>query len=81
MSWEIKYGYDILLLCWILVSTWINEFRDRIVKGTNFAYPGMTPEDVNGHGTHVAGIIAALQDDLRVTGVAPDARIMPVRVV
>ena len=33
-----------------------------------------------GHGTHVAGVIAAADDGLGVTGVAPDATIMPIRV-
>jgi subtilisin family serine protease len=38
------------------------------------------PMDVQGHGTHVAGIIAAVQNnELGISGVAPLAKIMPVR--
>jgi subtilisin family serine protease len=39
------------------------------------------PEDEVGHGTHVAGTIAALTNTLGVVGVAPTCRIMPVRVL
>lgn len=37
--------------------------------------------DRNGHGTHVAGVVAAPLDGYGVVGVAPDARLMPVRVL
>lgn len=34
-----------------------------------------------GHGTHVAGTIAALNNNFGMTGVAPNAKIMPIRVI
>ena len=33
------------------------------------------PEDYDGHGTHVAGIIAALDNDIGVVGVAPEVNL------
>ena len=37
--------------------------------------------DPNGHGTHVAGTVAALDNDIGVVGVAPGARIWSVRIL
>jgi serine protease len=48
--------------------------------GTNDCPPG--PQDENGHGTHVAGIAAAVTNNgIGVAGTAPDASVMPVRVL
>jgi subtilisin family serine protease len=38
-------------------------------------------QDENGHGTHVAGIIAAVNNSSGVRGVAPNAKLWPVRVL
>lgn len=40
-----------------------------------------TPENSSWHGTHVAGIIAAADNNLGVVGVAPNVKILPVRVL
>jgi subtilisin len=39
----------------------------------NFINPGTPPEDGNSHGTHVAGILAAIDNEVGVVGVAPEA--------
>lgn len=38
-------------------------------------------DDKNGHGTHVAGIIAALANNIGVIGVAPKCKIVPIKVL
>ena len=51
------------------------------VHGWDFATGDATPNDINGHGTHVAGIIAGELNSTGSTGVAYDATIMPVQVL
>lgn len=50
-------------------------------SGTNCMDPGVAPDDGNSHGTHVAGSAAALDNDAGVVGVAPGARLWPVKVL
>ncbi len=50
-------------------------------RGWDFVSSDNNPDDGNGHGTHVAGTIAADNNGTGATGVAPDATIMPVRVL
>ena len=62
------------------------DLASKLVTGADFQAgkrdcpPG--PQDENGHGTHVAGIAAAVTNNgIGVAGTTPDAKIMPVRVL
>jgi len=59
-----------------------NGYIDDI-RGWDFVSSDNNPMDLDfyGHGTHIAGSIAAERNDFGITGVAPNAKIMPVRVL
>ncbi|NJK69950.1 MAG: S8 family serine peptidase [Microcoleus sp. SU_5_3] len=59
-----------------------NGYIDDI-RGWDFVSGDNNPMDLNweGHGTHVAGAIAAERNNFGITGVAYNAKIMPVRVL
>lgn len=49
------------------------DLKANYKGGYDFVNDDSYPMDDNGHGTHVAGTIAALDNDIGVIGVAPDA--------
>jgi hypothetical protein len=58
------------------------DIAPQLVPGWDFVEGDDQPDDPNGHGTHVAGTIAAIADNqLSTFGVAPAAKIMPLRVL
>ncbi len=59
------------------------DLKDQIIGGKNFSDDGAEDDfnDGNGHGTHVAGIIAAAETDTGVVGVAPQAKLLIVKVL
>ena len=52
-----------------------------IAGGVNCVPGGLSYNDLNGHGTHVAGTVAAKDNSSGVVGVAPGARLWAVRVL
>src|SRR3954464_8234556 len=60
------------------------DLQGQLVPGRDFVQSPNddTPQDENGHGTHVSGIVAAAAHNGKgIEGVAPGAKVMPIRVL
>ncbi|HND93506.1 MAG TPA: S8 family serine peptidase, partial [Anaerolineales bacterium] len=58
------------------------DLNGRIVSGWDFVEGDAVPQDDFGHGCAVSGVIAAnMNDGIGIAGVAPNANIMPLRVL
>jgi major intracellular serine protease len=83
--WEAANGGEGIVVC--ILDTGIDkghpDLRDNIIGGRNFTNEGGTDnwEDGNGHGTHVAGTIAAVENGNGVVGMAPKAKLLIGRVL
>jgi type VII secretion-associated serine protease mycosin len=57
------------------------DLAANILPGNDFVDGDNVPQDLNGHGTHVSGTIAAALNGIGIVGVAPNVKILPVRVL
>lgn len=57
------------------------DLKDNIKGGVNTINPTKSYTDDNGHGTHVAGVVAALNNTIGVVGVGPEIWLYSVKVL
>jgi subtilisin family serine protease len=57
------------------------DLKNNYAGGFNFVGNNSNPMDDNGHGTHVAGTVAAIKNAVGVVGVAPEARLYGLKVL
>lgn len=73
-------------IAWV-IDTGIDQDHPDLNVNTNLSYSvfttgrDATPDDGNGHGTHVAGTIAAIDNEIGVIGVAHGATVVAVKVL
>jgi len=81
-AWKVTKGKGVVVA---VVDTGVSVGEDGFFKmapGYDFVDDDTTPQDGNQHGSHVAGTIAQkANNNIGVVGVAPEATIMPIRVL
>lgn len=60
---------------------YLNHPDLEVAGGVSFVEKERTYNDRDGHGTHVAGIIGALNNEIGTVGVAPDAELYAIKVI
>ena len=58
-----------------------DDLIENLLPGKNFVSPNDPPIDDNGHGSHVTGIICASNNGHGMVGVAPNSKVIPIKVL
>jgi type VII secretion-associated serine protease mycosin len=81
-AWNCSLGAGVIVA---VIDTGVDldhpDLQPNLVTGKTFVSGTTSPNDDQGHGTHVAGIVAGVGNNGGIIGVAPEASIMPVKVL
>lgn len=79
-GWKLEtYGNDIKVAVIDSGCFEHEDLKNNLLEGKNYLTGTTDVSDNNGHGTHVSGIIAAEMNDIGIVGVAPKAKIVPLK--
>ncbi len=79
--WSLTTGNSDIIVA--ILDTGIDKYHQdlsgQVIAEANFTTSD-TASDINGHGTHIAGIIAGKSNGLGIIGIAPDIKLLNVKV-
>lgn len=79
-AWKMEtYGNDIKIAVIDSGCFHHDDLKANLLEGKNYFDGSTDTSDIDGHGTHVSGIIAAENNDFGIIGVAPKAKIVPLK--
>lgn len=83
-AWGVSTGSEKVIVA--VIDTGVDlehpDLKGNLVKGFTTVKGIFSPNDDNGHGTHVSGIVAALSNNSTgISGLAPKCKIMPIKVL
>lgn len=83
-AWKTTQGSSSIIVA--VIDTGVDashpDLQGKLVKGYDFVQGDTNPTDTVGHGTFVASLIAARSnDEVGMSGVAPNVKIMPLKVM
>ncbi|HEY3368231.1 MAG TPA: S8 family peptidase [Symbiobacteriaceae bacterium] len=81
-AWTVSEGAGVSVA---VIDTGIDhqhpDLAPNIAGGINLVIPGALPQDVDGHGTAIAGVVGAARMGRGMAGIAPKARLYAVKAV
>jgi len=82
-AWDMQTGNDLIVA---IVDSGVDashpDLASKLVAGYDYVNGDALPNDDHGHGTHVAGIVAAIANNgIGIAGLSWGARIMPIKVL
>lgn len=58
-----------------------DDLKNNLLEGKNLINKRKDPQDDNGHGSHLTGILVAENNDIGMVGVCPKAKAIPIKVL
>ena len=81
-AWKLTEGENVKVA---ILDTGVDlnhpDLEENLLPGKNFINPNEPPLDDVGHGSHITGIICALNNNYGIVGVAPKTKVVPVKVL